>query len=79
MTCAQFLEELNDFLDEAVDGVSRAGVERHVSKCSDCRLIWHTTKQTVRIFKGLEPCAIPRELELRLLAAVKEKANAAAS
>jgi predicted anti-sigma-YlaC factor YlaD len=79
MSCAQFLEELNDFLDEALDGVSRAELERHLGKCPDCRVIWDTTRKTVRVFKGLGPCPIPPELESRLLAAIELKARAAVS
>lgn len=79
MSCAQFLEELNDFLDESLNGVSRAELERHLSKCPDCRVIWDTTRKTVRVFKGLEPCPIPPQLEARLLAAIEQKARAAAS
>jgi anti-sigma factor RsiW len=79
MSCAQFLEELNDFLDEALDGASRAELERHLSKCPDCRVIWDTTRKTVRVFKGLEPYPISPQLESRLLAAIQRKAEAAAS
>jgi anti-sigma factor RsiW len=79
MSCAQFLEELNDFLDEALDGVSRAELERHLSKCPGCRVIWDTTRKTVRVFKGLEPCPLPAQIEARLLAAIEQKARAAAS
>ena len=79
MTCAQFLEDLNDYLDEALDGAMRAALERHLSNCPDCRVIWDTTRKTVRVFKGLEPYSIPPQLESRLLAAIARKARVGAS
>ena len=79
MSCAQFLEELSDFLDEALDSLSRAELERHLSKCPDCRVIWDTTRKTVRVFKGLEPYPISPQLEARLLAAIEQRAKAVAS
>jgi anti-sigma factor RsiW len=76
VTCKQFLDELNDFLDEALDGMTRAELEHHLGKCPNCQVIVDTTKKTVRVFKGLEPCVIPAEVETRLLAAIEKKAAA---
>jgi anti-sigma factor RsiW len=76
LTCAQFLDELNDFLDEALDGMSRVELERHLSKCPNCQVLVDTTKKTVRVFKGLEPCPIPPEVESRLLAAIGNRSRA---
>jgi len=77
VTCKQFLEELNDFLDEALDGMSRAELEQHLGKCPNCQVLVDTTKKTVRVFKGLEPCPIPPEVEARLLAAIGNQSRAA--
>jgi predicted anti-sigma-YlaC factor YlaD len=79
MTCAKFLEELNDYLDDEVDGAMRAELERHLQKCPGCRVIWDTTLKTVRVFKGLEPYPIPPQLESRLLEAIARKAKAIAT
>jgi len=76
VTCKQLLDDLNDFLDEALDGMTRAELEQHLGKCPNCQVIVDTTRKTVRVFKGLEPCDIPREVERRLLAAIDKKAAA---
>ena len=76
MKCSQFLEELNDYLDDEVDAEMRSELERHLSKCPDCRVIWDTTRKTVRVFKGLDPYPIPPDLETRLLRAIALKARA---
>ena len=75
MTCRQFLDELNDYLDDALDGTLREDLERHLGKCPSCRVIWDTTNKTVRIFKGLEPYPVPAELQSRLLTALARKAR----
>ncbi len=77
MTCGQFLEELNDYLDDAVEDARRAALERHLRKCPGCRVIRDTTRKTVRVFKGLAPYPIPPELESRLLAAIAQRVRAA--
>jgi anti-sigma factor RsiW len=79
MTCPQFLEELNDYLDDEVDAEMRSELERHLSKCPGCRVIRDTTRKTVRVFKGLEPYPISSQLESRLLRAIALKARAGAS
>jgi anti-sigma factor RsiW len=79
LTCAQLLDELNDFLDEALDGMSRTELEQHLGKCPNCQVLVDTTKKTVRVFKGLEPCQIPPEVESRLLAAIEKRSRAGKS
>jgi anti-sigma factor RsiW len=79
VTCKQLLDELNDFLDEALDGMTRAELEQHLGKCPNCQVIVDTTKHTIRVFKGLEPCQIPSEVETRLLAAIERSGRAARS
>ena len=74
VTCKQLLEDLNDFLDEALDGMTRAQLEQHLGRCPNCQVIVDTTRKTVRVFKGLEPCPIPAEVQSRLWAAIEKKA-----
>ena len=74
VTCKQLLDELHDFLDDSLDGMTRAELEQHLGKCPNCQVIVDTTRKTIRVFKGLEPCQIPHEVESRLLAALEKKA-----
>jgi len=79
MTCAELLQKLSDYLDDAANLTMKAELERHLSKCRKCRVIWDTTRKTVRVFKGLEPYPLPPQLESRLLEAIARKARVAAS
>ncbi len=73
LTCKQFLQELNDYLDEGLDPVLRADLQRHVDECPNCWVMCDTTAKTIRVFKGLEAQAVPKHIETRLLEAVHRK------
>ena len=73
LTCKDFLAELTDYLDEAVDAEVRSKLEKHITECPNCWVIADTTKKTIRIYKGMEPYSIPAEVESRLMAALEKK------
>ncbi len=73
LTCKEFLQELSDFLDETVDAEVRAKLERHITECPNCWVVADTTKKTIRIYKGMDPYAIPQDVENRLMAALEKK------
>jgi anti-sigma factor RsiW len=73
LTCKDFLNELTDYLDEAVDAEVRAKLEQHITECPNCWVITDTTKRTIQIYKGMEPYAIPSDVESRLMAALEKK------
>ena len=79
LTCKEFLQELNDFLDETVDGELRRHLEMHVSECPNCFVILDTTKRTIRVYKGMEPQSIPDDVHSRLMRALDRKMTAAKS
>ena len=73
LTCKQFLQELNDYLDEAVDVELRHRIETHITECPNCFVILDTTQKTIRVYKGMQPQAIPDDVQARLLKAVERK------
>ena len=73
LTCKDFLRDLSDYLDESVDQDIRAKIEKHISECPNCWVIADTTKKTIGIYKGMEPCPIPQEVESRLMQALEKK------
>jgi hypothetical protein len=77
LTCKEFLQDLNDFLDETVDQELRRHLEAHVSECPNCFVILDTTKRTIRVYKGMEPQVIPDEVHSRLMMALEKKITAA--
>ena len=73
LTCKDFLRELSDYLDEALDKEIRAKLEQHITECPNCWVIADTTRKTVRIYKGMEPHPIPADVESRLMTALEKK------
>lgn len=78
VTCKQFLQDLNDFLDETMDAGLRAELERHVTECPNCWVVFSTTEKTLKVFKGMEPQNVPPAVEAKLMRALQEKMRAKA-
>ncbi len=73
LTCKQFLQELNDYLDPNVDSVTKVHLEAHVSQCPNCFVVVDTTKKTLEVYKGMQPQTIPEDVRSRLLKALERK------
>jgi anti-sigma factor (TIGR02949 family) len=73
LTCKDFLHELSDFLDEAMDRELREKLEKHIAECPNCWVIADTTKKTIQIYKGMDPQPVPADVEQRLMAALERK------
>ena len=73
LTCKQFLQELNDYLDPSIDLETKRHLESHVSQCPNCFVVVDTTMKTLKVYKGMEPQAVPEDLRNRLWAAVERK------
>jgi anti-sigma factor RsiW len=67
------LRELSDFLDENLDAEIRAKLERHITECPNCWVIADTTRKTIKIYKGVDPYPIPKDVEERLMQAIERK------
>lgn len=73
LTCKQFLEELNAFLDDSTDPEFRTRLNQHVSECPNCWVVVDTTKKTIEIYKGMDPSPIPDFVRSKLMAALEKK------
>ena len=73
MTCADFLKELTDYLDAAIDESTRAELEDHLAWCHNCYVICNTTKKTIEIYRDSQLYELPEELRSRLEVAILSK------
>jgi len=71
VTCKDFLNELNDYLDDTVQGNVREELEKHLSECPNCYVVCDTTKKTIQIYKGAEAYAMPPDVHTRLISALR--------
>ena len=73
LTCSQFLQELNDYLDETAAQDVRQKVEHHISECPNCWVVFDTTKKTVQVYRGMEPQPIPEDVHVRLMTTLEKR------
>ena len=76
LTCKQFLQDLNEFLDDTLDPNLKAELQRHVNECPNCWVVCDTTQKTLKVFKGMEPQAVPEHVQVKLMAALEKKCKA---
>lgn len=73
LTCKEFLQELNDYLDEVANIEVRHRIEAHITNCPNCFVILDTTKKTIQVYKGMQLEPLPDDVHSRLLKAVERK------
>jgi anti-sigma factor (TIGR02949 family) len=73
LTCKQFLQELNDFLDDSVAEDTKRSLQAHVAECPNCFVIVDTTRRTLEIYKCTDPQPIPENVKSRLWEALERK------
>ena len=75
MTCLEFLKELTDYLDDALDTRTRAELEEHLAWCHNCYVICDTTKKTIEIYRDSTLYELPDDLRTRLRSAIMHKCS----
>ena len=73
LTCKEFLSELNAYLDESTDGELKLKLDDHMTQCPNCWVVVDTTQKTLKVFKGMEPQAVPADVEAKLMRALERK------
>ena len=73
LTCEQFLQELDDYLDPTFDMELKRRLESHVRECRSCFAVVDTTQKIMRLYKGVEPKTLPEDVKTRLLKALEKK------
>jgi len=48
LSCAEFLAEFGDYLEEAASPEVRAHLEEHLRECKTCQVIVDSTRKTIR-------------------------------
>jgi hypothetical protein len=76
LTCKDFLNELNDYLDEAVGPDVRRKLQAHAEECPSCWVVVDTTRRTIQVYKGQEPQEISPDIHDRLMSALQKKMSA---
>ena len=76
MNCKEFLRELSDYLDGAMDDRLRGDLEDHLTWCHDCYVVCNTTKMTIEVYRNNQVYELPDDLRSRLQSAIVTKCRA---
>jgi predicted anti-sigma-YlaC factor YlaD len=61
LSCAEFLAEFGDYLDNVADPALRAHLEEHLHECKTCRVIVDSTRKTIQIVTDSHSFTLPAE------------------
>ena len=67
MKCSEFLQELTNYLDGALDDRTKSELE------DNCYVVCDTTKKTIEIYRDSELYELPDDLRTRLRSAIMSK------
>lgn len=62
ITCEEFLAEFGDYLENQVSPEVRKEVETHISKCRTCRVLYDSTRKTVKIVTESSSFELPESV-----------------
>jgi hypothetical protein len=72
--CADYLQELNDYLDGQLDETLCAEIEKHVGECHNCKLMIDSLKMTVTLCRESGVCEeLPPQFSERLTQALRDR------
>ncbi len=76
MKCNDFLKELNEYLDGAIDVQLKTELEEHLQWCHNCFVVCNTTRKTIEIYKDNDVYPLPEPIRERLHQAIVSKCKA---
>jgi len=74
--CKEFLDELTNYLDGALDDRTKSELEDHLAWCHNCYVVCDTTRKTIEIYRNSELYELPDDLRGRLETAIMRKCTA---
>ena len=61
LSCADFLAEFGDYLDNAADPELRTRLEGHLRECKTCQIIVDSTRKTIKIVTESDSFTLPAD------------------
>lgn len=71
--CADYLKDLNDYLDGTLDHGLCDEIDKHIGQCQNCRIMIDTMKQTVVLCRDGIDEKLPEHMESRLKDILKQR------
>lgn len=76
MNCSDFLKELTDYLDGALDERTKEELDEHLAWCHNCFVVCNTTRKTIEIYRDSTLYELPDDLRTRLRSAIMTRCEA---
>ena len=77
ISCADFLAELGDYIDEAASVDLRTHLEQHLRECKTCQVIVDSTRKTIKIVTESGSFTLPSDavepLVSEVMARIRQK------
>lgn len=61
LSCAEFLAEFGDYLEQSASPEVRARLEEHLRECKTCQVIVDSTRKTIRIVTDSDSFTLPAD------------------
>jgi predicted anti-sigma-YlaC factor YlaD len=71
--CAEYIGDLNYYLDGGISPELCEEIENHIGRCSNCRIMVDTLKQTVSLCREGKRERLPEALEQKLTGLLRER------
>ena len=71
--CPDYINNLNDYLDGAIDPELCKEIEDHVGQCDNCRIMVDSMRQTVKLCREGTSEDLPEVLTAKLNTLLKER------
>ena len=62
ITCEEFLAEFGDYLENRVSPEVRKELEEHLSRCRTCRVLYDSSRKTVKIVTESNSFELPENV-----------------
>jgi predicted anti-sigma-YlaC factor YlaD len=61
LSCAEFLAEFGDYVEQASSPQVRARLEEHLQECKTCQVIVDSTRKTIQILTDSQSFTLPAD------------------
>jgi len=68
LDCKDVLENLSSYVDGDGSAELREALEEHIAHCRRCRVIFDTTRRTLKMVLDVDPFEVPLAVSARLYA-----------
>lgn len=66
MNCKTLLMSMSSYIDGELEQELCQALKKHLKGCDRCRVVFDTTRQTIKFYQGSRPIKLPRDVHSHL-------------